>query len=177
MHDRLASKLVPSNQGKRATCSGDALFDAWTYDKQPDGAMNLILADRGSKCLSGVHRSWVSLLNAGNDLIIEYRVANESMLVDLLTVLRGTLGKSLDRLVVIVIRTPLSDILNRERDSDLSKSNRYPIGFGLSTFKQSRSIHCIPSSVSKLNVEVNDGMPTDEVTEKVYRYICKAGLL
>ena len=173
---RLPRTIFPDIDSSASPNVGDPMFHAWTYVKQPDGAMNLVLADRGVRCMHGLHRSWSCFVQSGCNLLIEYCVTDESLLNDLFSVLRSVLGRKLERLVIVDLRGPISDLIRREADTNKT-AGIHPTGFALSTFKLSRNLRSFPTYATRILIDVAPGTTAEEVADKTYRSVYRTRLL
>ena len=159
--------------GADETDIGDPIFDGWVYSRHSDGSRSLKLAERGARCASGFHRSWSSILKAGNNLIIDYSVIEKSLFADLLQVFKKALGSAYPGLIAIDLQFPLSPICEREK----SGASKHPVGFVLSSHKLCRDIIFDKNIKNVHKIEVPFGIQTDKLADLVYTRILDTGLV
>ena len=171
--ERLPSSVLPTSHRASDHEIGDDLFDAWTFSEKPDGSVDLCLTERGTRAVIGIHKSWVEIVKAGNNLIIDYTFYDAVLFKHLLTQLKSVAGRVLDRLIVVEIEESLSSIQTRHSSTN---TDLFPSGFTLSTFKKQKDLRELNmGSAQRCVVKVSDKL--DTAIDTAYRFIRRTGLL
>jgi hypothetical protein len=152
--------------------SGDPLFDLWTLSKEPGGEVSVSLTAKGKSCVGALHGSWISLVDLGGNLLLEYPTVEEWCLNDLF----DRLKKSKHRVILLELRPTLSEITYRENKLD-TKEIKFPIGFAVSSYKISRNLPTVPKNFTRIPIEIPTGLPTDDLVEKCYKSVLKTGIV
>ena len=127
--------------------------------KNSDGSSQLALAERGARCVSGVHRSWSALVEAGNNMVIDYALLEDSLLTDLFTVFK----KKLNRIVLIDLQLPMSLL---DKTSDLA----------LASFKRQQRKQVFPVQTFQCEVQ-STAFNLDNLTDTVFKHVSQSGLV
>jgi hypothetical protein len=171
--NRLPLAVQPKSQRASDKEVGDELFDAWTFSERPDGSIDLSFTEKGTRTLIGLHKSWMEIAKAGNNLIIDYTFHDQVLLKHLLTQLTSIVGRKLDRLIVIEFEESLSSLTRTE---STASNDRFPPGFVLSTFKKQKELKQINfGAAHRCTIKATE--QTEAATDTAYRFIRKTALL
>jgi|LauGreDrversion4_2_1035121.scaffolds.fasta_scaffold52516_2 hypothetical protein len=171
--ERIPSGVVPRSDMSISDDAGDSLFDAWTCSEQPDGSVDVRLTALGSRVMLGLHKAWMEIVRAGNNLIIDYTMFDPIFLKHLLSQLKSVLGRNLDRLIFIEYQSSLTLLQESERENP---SNPFPIGFALSSFKKQKELSQLSLGYGHRMV-LRESEKSIQLCDTAYRFISKSGLL
>lgn len=153
--------------------SGDSVFNVMTFSKQPDGSMDMTLSSQGETLHQSVHESWRSLASGGCNLIVEYVTGNAWSLKDFF----GSFKDFGSRVVLIELKCQLGQLSDCGGDIRHFGRGYIPDGFILSSFKISRNLPQIPSSFTRLQVDIPFGIEPAELNERIAARIRLTGAI
>lgn len=171
--NRIPSGVAPRSNPSTSDEDGDNLFHAWTYSERPDRSVDIHFTELGTRVWLGLHKSWIEIVRAGNNLIIDYTIFDPILFKHLLGQLKSVMGRKLERLILIDYQTPLASLQQFERDNP---NNPFPIGFALSTFKKLNELSQL-SFGSAHRLVLRDTGQRKSQCDHAYSFIYRSGLL
>jgi hypothetical protein len=170
---RIPSGVAPRSDSSTSVVDGDNLFHAWTCSERPDRSVDMHLTEMGTRVMIGLHKSWIEIVRAGNNLIIDYTIFDPILLKHLLGQLKTVVGRKLERLILIDYQTSLASLRQFERENPI---NPLPVGFALSTFKKLNELSQLSFGSAHRLVLQDTGQPKSQC-DHAYSFIYRSGLL